>query len=159
MSGYLFVNPRAGTARPSAEELVEAAQEQGIRTHVLREGEDAAELARAAADASALGVAGGDGTLGPVAAVALERELPFVCIPFGTYNHFAWDAGIDRDDPIGALDAFGGEERRVDVGRLGDGRLFLNTVSFGLYAALVAEEHRTRSRLRAAVRLVFRGGE
>src|SRR5919204_1803852 len=159
MSGFLLVNPRAGGERPSAEELVEASQARGIRTLVLREGEDPAEVARAAADASALGVAGGDGSLGPVAAVALERELPFVCVPFGTYNHFAWDAGIDRDDPLGALRAFGGEERRVDVGRLGDGRVFLNTVSFGLYAALVAEEDRVGSRLRAALRLVFRGGE
>ena len=148
MSGFLLVNPRAGTERPSAEELVDAAEAQEIRTHVLREGEDAAELARAAADASALGMAGGDGSLGAVAAVALERDLPFVCIPFGTYNHFAWDAGIDRDDPLGALRAFAGEERRVDVGRLGDGRVFLNTVSFGLYAALVAEEDRVGSRPR-----------
>src|SRR2546423_529647 len=159
MSGFLLINPRAGDDEPTAEELVEAAEARGIRTHVLREGEDPAELARAAVDAPALGMAGGDGSLGPVAAVALERDLPFVCIPFGTYNHFAWDAGIDRDDPLGALDAFDGEERRVDVGRLGDNRVFLNTVSFGLYAALVAEEDRAGSRLRAALRLVFRGGD
>lgn len=158
MSGYLLVNPRAGTEEPSAAELVEAAQARGIRTHVLREGEDAAELARAATDASALGMAGGDGSLGAVAAVALERDLPFVCVPFGTYNHFAWDAGIDRDDPLGALLAFDGEERRVDVGRIGDDRLFLNTVSFGLYAALVAEEDRTGSRIRALFRRAVRGG-
>ena len=158
MSGFLVINPRAGTERPSAEELVEAAQERGIRTHVLREGEDVAALARAAADASALGMAGGDGSLAAVAAVALERDLPFVCVPFGTYNHFAWDAGIDRDDPLGALCAVDGEERRVDVGRLGDGRVFLNTVSFGLYAALVAEEDRVGSRLRALLRRVVRGG-
>jgi len=158
VAGFLLINPRSGTDRLSAEELVGAARGRGIRTHVLREGEDAAKLARAAADASALGVAGGDGSLVPVAAVALERDLPFVCIPFGTYNHFAWDAGIDRDDPLGALRAFAGEERRVDVGRLGDGRVFLNTVSFGLYAALVAEEDRVGSRLRALLRRVVRGG-
>jgi diacylglycerol kinase family enzyme len=158
MAGFLLVNPRAGSEEPSAEELVEAAQERGIRTHVLREGEDAAALARAAADASALGMAGGDGSLAAVAGVALERDLPFVCVPFGTYNHFAWDAGIDRDDPLGALDAFAGEERRVDVGRFGDGRVFLNNVSFGLYAALVAEEDRVGSRLRALARRVVRGG-
>jgi len=158
MSGFLIVNPRSGDDEPSAEELVSTAEARGVRTHVLRDGEDPGELARAAADASALGVAGGDGSLGPVAAVALERDLPFVCVPFGTYNHFAWDAGIDRDDPLGALDAFEGEERRVDVGRLGDGRVFLNTVSFGLYAALVAEEDRVGSRLRALLRRVVRGG-
>jgi diacylglycerol kinase family enzyme len=158
MSGFLLINPRSGDDEPTAEELVEAAKARGIRTHVLREGEEPAELARAAADASALGMAGGDGSLGPVAAVALERDLPFVCVPFGTYNHFAWDAGIDRDDPLGALRAFEGEERRVDVGRLGDGRVFLNTVSFGLYAALVAEEDRVGSRARALLRRVVRGG-
>ena len=158
MSRFLLVNPRAGTGRPSTEELAGEAEARGIDTHVLREGEDATQLARAA-NAALLGIAGGDGSLGAVAAVALERDVPFVCVPFGTYNHFAWDAGIDRDDPLGALDAFDGEELRVDVGRLGDGRVFLNTVSFGLYAELVAEEHRTRSRIRAALRLVFRGGE
>ena len=157
MSGFLLINPRSGGARPTAEELVEAARERGIETHVLRAGDDPAELARTEV-ATVLGIAGGDGSLGPVAAVAIERGVPFVCIPFGTYNHFAWDAGIDRDDPLGALRAFGGEERRVDVGRLGDGRVFLNTVSFGLYAALVAEEDRVGSRLRALLRRVVRGG-
>jgi diacylglycerol kinase family enzyme len=158
MSGFLIVNPRSGGNRPTTDELVEAARVRGIETHVLRDGEDPAELARTEV-ATVLGMAGGDGSLGPVAAVAIERGVPFVCIPFGTYNHFAWDAGIDRDDPLGALRAFEGGERRVDVGRLGDGRVFLNTVSFGLYAELVAEEDRAGSRLRAGLRLVVRGGE
>jgi diacylglycerol kinase family enzyme len=157
MSRFLLVNPRAGTGRPSTEELAAEAEARGIDTHVLREGEDATQLARAA-NAAVLGMAGGDGSLGAVAAVALKRDLPFVCVPFGTYNHFAWDAGIDRGDPLGALAAFDGEERRVDVGRLGDGRVFLNTVSFGLYAALVAEEDRVGSRVRALFRRVARGG-
>jgi diacylglycerol kinase family enzyme len=81
--------------------------------------------------------------------------VPFVCIPFGTRNHLARDLGLDRDDPIGALDAFtGGEERRIDVGRVGDD-LFLNNVSLGLYSDLVhrREHHRRRrvalARLRA----------
>jgi diacylglycerol kinase family enzyme len=83
-----------------------------------------------------------------------------VCIPFGTRNHFARDVGLDRRDPIGALDAFvDGEERLVDVGRA-NGRLFLNNVSLGLYARLVRrrERHRRRrdtfARLRALVILV-----
>jgi diacylglycerol kinase family enzyme len=155
MSGFLLVNPRAGAGRPSTDELVKAARRRGIKTHVLRERQDPFELARAA-DASALGMAGGDGSLAPVAAAALERDLPFVCVPFGSYNHFAWDAGFDRDDPLGALDAFDGAERQVDVGRVGDHGVFLNTVSFGLYAALVAEEDRVGTRLGAAARLVFR---
>jgi diacylglycerol kinase family enzyme len=100
-------------------------------------------------------MAGGDGSLAPVAGVALERGLPFVCIPFGTRNHFARDIGLDRDDPIAALDAFvDRDEITIDVGRAND-RLFLNNVSLGVYARLVhrREHHRRRSdafaRLRA----------
>jgi diacylglycerol kinase family enzyme len=64
-------------------------------------------------------MAGGDGSLTSVATVALERDLPFVCIPFGTRNHFARDLDIDTGDPIAALGAFTGPERRVDVGATG----------------------------------------
>jgi diacylglycerol kinase family enzyme len=158
LAGHLFINPRSGSARPSAEELVEAAREQGLETHVLAPDDDVEALARAA-DADALGAAGGDGTLAAIASVAVERDLPFVCIPFGTRNHFARDLGLDRDDPLAALAAFGGDERRVDVGRV-NGKLFLNNVSIGVYARLVhrRERHRRRSemfaRLRALVILV-----
>ena len=152
MSGYLLVNPRSGDDRPSAEELAAEAERRGVRVHLLREGEDAVELARAA-HAESLGMAGGDGSLAPVAAVAIERGVPFVCVPFGTRNHFARDLGLDRDDPLGALAAFEGEERPVDVGRV-DGRVFLNNVSLGLYARLVhrRESHRRRREALAGAR-------
>jgi diacylglycerol kinase family enzyme len=98
-------------------------------------------------------MAGGDGSLAAAAAVALERDLPFVCIPFGTRNHFARDLGIDRDDPIGALAAFHGHERRIDVGAVGD-RVFLNNVSLGLYASFVHQlQRKTRNRLMALLRM------
>ena len=99
-------------------------------------------------------MAGGDGSLAPVADVALQRGAAFVCIPFGTRNHFARDLGLDRDDPIGALRAFdAGSERRIDVGRA-DGRLFLNNVSLGVYARLVhrREAHRRRRQAFARIR-------
>ena len=100
-----------------------------------------------------LGIAGGDGSLAPIAALAIETDRAFVCIPFGTRNHFARDLGLDRDDPLGALRAFDGSERRIDVGRAGD-RLFLNNVSLGLYARLVhrREEHRRRREAFARIR-------
>ena len=152
MAGFLLLNPRSGDDRPTVEELVDAARERGVEPHVLREGEDAGGLARAA-EASALGVAGGDGSLAAVAQVAVERRLPFVCVPFGTRNHFARDLGLDRNDPIGALDAFDGDERRIDVGRVG-ARLFMNNVSLGMYARLVhrREGHRRRRETLARVR-------
>ena len=123
---------------------------------MLREGDDAVALA-GDVEADAIGIAGGDGSLAPVAEVAIDRDLPFVCVPFGTRNHFARDLGLDRADPLAALDAFRGEERRIDVGRAGE-RLFLNNLSFGAYASLVhrREAHRRRreslARLRALVR-------
>jgi len=116
-----------------------------VQTRVLPEGEDVAELARAST-ADVLGMAGGDGSLAPVVEVALERDGAFVCIPFGTRNHFARDLGLARDDPIGALRAFDtGSERRIDVGRA-DERLFPNNVSLGVCARPVhrREVHRRR---------------
>jgi diacylglycerol kinase family enzyme len=141
--GFLLINPRAGSESPTAEELAQAAQERGVEARVLDDGDDPAELARAA-EADVLGAAGGDGTVATVGSVAVERDLPFVVVPFGTRNHFARDLGLDRADPLGGLDAFAGEERRVDVGRVGE-RRFLNNLSLGLYADLVhRREHRRR---------------
>jgi diacylglycerol kinase family enzyme len=153
VSALLLINPRSGNGSPTADELAAEARAIGVQTHVLREGEDAAELARAST-ADVLGIAGGDGSLAPIAEVALERDVAFVCIPFGTRNHFARDLGLDRDDPIGGLRAFvAGTERRIDVGRV-ERRLFLNNVSLGVYARLVhrREAHRRRREAFARVR-------
>jgi diacylglycerol kinase family enzyme len=150
-----LINPRSGSGSPSAEELCDEARSRGIDARILEADDDPAELARASDD-DAIGVAGGDGSLAAVAGVALERGLPFVCIPFGTRNHFARDLGLDRDDPMRALDAFAGSERRIDVGRIGE-RLFLNNVTLGLYALLVhhRESHRRRRNAFAHLRALL----
>ena len=152
MSSLLFVNPRSGDAAPSTGELAEAARSAGVGVHVLGENDDLAALAREA-DADVLGIAGGDGSLGAVAQACVERGLPFVCVPFGTRNHFARDLGVDRGDPLGALAAFadGAAERRVDIGRA-NRRVFLNNVSLGLYAGLVHDRERRRRRREAFAR-------
>jgi diacylglycerol kinase family enzyme len=157
LAGFLLINPRSGKGRPTVDELATAARERGIEVHVLREGDDPAPLMRTRSRADALGIAGGDGSLAPVAQVAIERELPFVCIPFGTRNHFARDLGLDRGASLGALAAFGGDERRIDVGRAGE-RLFLNNVSLGTYASLVhrREAHRRRRDALAGIRALLR---
>jgi diacylglycerol kinase family enzyme len=136
--------------------LLAQARRLGVEGAELGPEDEAANVAREAAErgATALGMAGGDGSLGAVAAVALERDVPFVPIPFGTRNHFARDLGVDRDDPLAALAAFNGSERQVDIGTV-NGRVFLNNVSLGLYAAFVHDPTRkTRSRLMAFLRLV-----
>jgi diacylglycerol kinase family enzyme len=151
VAGFLLVNPRSGSAEQRLPELLQEAERRGVRTHILGEEDDPAALATAA-DATALGMAGGDGSLGTVAQVAIERDLPFVCVPFGTRNHFARDVGLDPDDPPAALRAFEGRERRIDVGRVGD-RVFLNNVSLGAYAHLVHRREHGRRRREALARL------
>lgn len=156
MAGFLILNPRSGRGGPSADEVAGAARALGATVHVLAPGDSPQDLARKA-EADVLGVAGGDGSLAAVAEVAVERDLPFVCVPFGTRNHFARDAGIDRDDPLGALAAFRSErEVRIDVARA-NGRLFLNNVSLGLYARLVhrRESHRRRGHALARLRALW----
>ena len=151
MAGVLFVNPRSGADTPTVEELEGAARDLGVEVRVLGPDDDLVELARGA-HASALGMAGGDGSLGAVASVAIERDLPFVAVPWGTRNHFARDLGLDRDDPIAGARRLQGAERRVDVGRVGE-RLFLNNVSLGLYARLVHRRERHRRRREVLARL------
>jgi diacylglycerol kinase family enzyme len=137
---WLLVNPRSGNGKAAKVGLVDAARARGVQVHVLAPGDDPAALARQAlADgADAVGVAGGDGSLGLVAAVAMEADVPFACVPAGTRNHFAADLGLDRADPLAALAAFAGGERRIDVATVGD-RVFMNNVSLGAYADMVAE--------------------
>lgn len=151
-----MVNPRSGDASPSADELAEEARRREIEVHVLRDGDDPGELARRSG-AAVVGVAGGDGSLAAVARAALDRDAAFVCVPFGTRNHFARDIGLDRDDPFAALDAFtGGVERRIDVGRV-NGLVFVNNVSLGVYAGLVhrREHHRRRGEALARARALL----
>ena len=141
-SPALIINRWSGDGKAERYGLAAAAADAGIRTIMLERGDDLAQLAHRAIDdgADAIGMAGGDGSLGLVAAVATERGVPFFCIPVGTRNHFALDLGLDRDNPLTALDAVrDGEEILIDHGVVG-GRLFLNNVSFGVYAQAVHQD-------------------
>jgi diacylglycerol kinase family enzyme len=140
----LIVNRWSGGGKADRSGLVDRARELGVSVTVLERGQDLRVLARRALDAGAdaIGMAGGDGSLGLVAEVAMERDVPFFCIPVGTRNHFALDLGLKRDDPLWSLRALSnGDELRVDVGEATaagqPGRLFLNNVSFGIYAMAV----------------------
>ena len=138
----LIINPRSGDGKAEQFDLVSTAAELGVETIVMQEGDDLEALARGAvADgAEVLGMAGGDGSQALVLSIAVEHDLPFVCIPSGTRNHFALDLGLDRNDPRHALAAFvDGEERLVDYG-LVNGRVFVNNVALGVYAAIVDQE-------------------
>ena len=136
----LFYNPKSGGGKAERFHLPEEARRRGIEPVQLHLGDDLEALVRdaVAAGADALAMAGGDGSQAVVAMVAAELELPYACIPAGTRNHFALDLGVNRDDVVGALDAFvDGGERIVDLAEV-NGHVFVNNVSLGLYAEAVA---------------------
>ena len=146
----LFVNPKSGGGRASRARIAERARERGIEVVELAPGQDLRALVdeAVASGADALAMAGGDGSLGIVAAAAEAHELPFVCVPTGTRNHFARDLGVDPDDPAAALDAFSdGVEGRIDVGTV-NGRLFLNCVSLGVYGEAIRQAAYRDAKLR-----------
>ncbi len=137
--GVAIMNLKSGGGKAERFHLVDECRERGIEPVVLRPGDDLLELARQAIDrgADVIGMAGGDGSQALVASVAAERGVPMVVIPAGTRNHLALDLGLDRDDVVGALDAFGeARQRPMDLAEV-NGRVFVNNVSLGLYAAIV----------------------
>ena len=151
----LFFNPQLGRRQgASASTWPTRRAARGIEPIELRPGDDLEQLVRdAVADgADGLAMAGGDGSQAIVAAIAAEHDLPYACIPAGTRNHFALDLGVDRDDVVGALDAFvDGGERRVDLAEV-NGRVFVNNVSLGLYAEAVQRDRLPRGEAAHAAR-------
>lgn len=95
----------------------------------------------------ALGVWGGDGTVGTAAAAAVEHSVPLLVLPGGTLNHFARDAGVPT--LAAAVEAASrGEGAHADIGHVTVERgmpgspekaelSMLNTASIGLYPNLV----------------------
>ncbi|MGO9333890.1 MAG: diacylglycerol/lipid kinase family protein [Acidimicrobiales bacterium] len=138
----LLCNPWSGGGKVEKFGLVELASSLGVETVMLDRGLDLAELARdaIARGADCLGMAGGDGSQALVASIAVEHDLPFVCVSAGTRNHFALDLGLDRRDPRHSVYAFRDAiERRVDYATVND-RFFVNNVSLGVYATIVQQE-------------------
>jgi diacylglycerol kinase family enzyme len=137
--GVLLMNPRSGGGKVARFDLVEEARRRGVEPVLLQPGDDLRGLAeKAVADgADVIGMAGGDGSQALVADVARAHDVAVVCVPAGTRNHLARDLGLDRDDVIAALDAFGeAVERRMDLATVSD-RVFVNNASLGLYAVIV----------------------
>lgn len=135
----LLVNPLSGDGKAKRLGLIDKATARGIECHTFGPGIDLPDLARkvVADGADVVGVAGGDGSQAVVAGILHEAGLPMVVIPSGTRNHFAMDLGLDRAQPLAALDAFGpARERTVDMARV-NREPFLNNVSMGIYGSVV----------------------
>jgi diacylglycerol kinase family enzyme len=152
----LFINPRSGGGTAGRVHLAERAQERGVEAVVLGPSQRLEDALTDAVGrgADALGMAGGDGSMAMVAAAAIAHELPFICVPAGTRNHFAKDLGVDWHDVPGALGAFTDAlERRIDVAEV-NGRVFLNNVSLGIYGDAVRRSEYRDAKLRTLLETV-----
>jgi diacylglycerol kinase family enzyme len=153
----LLMNPQSGGGKVERFGLVEEARRRGIEPVVLAPGDDLTTLAEDAVTtrgADVIGMAGGDGSQGLVAAVAMRHDVAHVCVPAGTRNHLAMDLGLDRDDVVGALDAFGpAVERRIDLAVIGD-RVFVNNATMGLYAKIVQSREYREQKTRTALEML-----
>jgi len=146
------MNLKSGGGKAERFNLPDECVARGIRAVVLRPGDDLVALAEeaVASGAPAIGMAGGDGSQAAVASVAARHQVPYVCVPAGTRNHFALDLGLDRTDLLGALDAYADQvERRVDLAAV-NGRTFVNNCSLGLYARVVQSPEYRDAKLRTA---------
>ncbi|MGZ5128450.1 MAG: diacylglycerol/lipid kinase family protein [Actinomycetota bacterium] len=135
----LIMNPWSGGGKVEKFDLPSECRARGIEPIVLKKGDDLLQLAEdaIAAGADVIGMAGGDGSQALVSSVASRHGIPHVVIPAGTRNHFALDLGLDRDDVVGALDAFtDGVETTIDLAEV-NGRVFVNNASLGVYAKIV----------------------
>jgi diacylglycerol kinase family enzyme len=152
----LIMNPKSGGGKAERFHLADECRRRGIRPILLTPGDDLRQLAEDAVSqgADAIGMAGGDGSQALVASVASQHGIPYVCVPAGTRNHFALDLGLNRDDVVGALDAFAdGVEHTIDLATV-NGRVFVNNASLGLYAKVVQSPEYRDAKLRTAATML-----
>jgi diacylglycerol kinase family enzyme len=152
----LIMNLKSGGGKAEKFGLAQECEQRGIEPVVLRPGDDLLRLADDAVTrgADVIGMAGGDGSQALVATVASRRGIAHVCVPAGTRNHFALDLGLNRDDVVGALDAYAdGVERTVDLAAV-NGRVFVNNASLGLYAKVVQSPEYRDAKVKTAASML-----
>ncbi len=139
----VIMNGRSAKAsRPEAgDELQTLFARSGVKVRIERVPHPldiGARARQAVARGDALIAAGGDGTVGTVAAVAVDTRATLGVLPMGTLNHFAKDLGLPLDLAQAVAAIVAGECREVDVGEV-NGRIFINNSSVGIYPRMVWE--------------------
>jgi diacylglycerol kinase family enzyme len=155
-----LINPRGGSADDVLDFLRNDARFQVEEIDPKKIPERLRELVKAGT--KRIAVSGGDGTIAAAAAVLADGSVELAVIPGGTLNHLARDHGIPLDPKEAAELAATGTAQRIDIGEV-NGRVFLNTSSFGAYVTFVRTRERFETKLPyliaslfAAVRILFR---
>ncbi len=144
----VIVNPNAGskggipTNRGAEEEVRAAMAEHGLGDELVvcdsAEAGSAATREAVAAGYDVVVAAGGDGTVGMVAAELIGQRTALGILPLGSVMNVARMLGIPRDLGEAAAIIAAGETRTIDIGRA-KGQLFLEGGSVGLNAAVFRE--------------------
>ena len=138
----VLLNARAGRREPEAiDRVADAFRAVGCDADIRPTAGESitSAAARAVHDgAEVIVCGGGDGSISAAAVGLAGTRSALGVLPLGTLNHFAKDMGIPLDLG-GAVNAIAaGRTTEVDVGEL-SGRTFINNVSIGMYATVVAE--------------------
>jgi diacylglycerol kinase (ATP) len=138
---------RASGSGLDPEPLARAMREHGAEVGVF--GCKPEDMERAAAGSpERLVVAGGDGTVASAAELAGRLGVPLGVIPGGTANDFVRAVGLPLDPVEAAMLAVTGDSlRRLELGRLGDGRPFVNVASAGLASVAARRAAPLKARL------------
>ena len=146
----VLLNPAAGAAaRPALQaEIVAAFAAADLPAHV-RPVTSAAQAHAAARDAIASGAdvvvaAGGDGTVGTIAAALVETRAALGILPLGTLNHFAKDLHVPLELDAAVRTLAARHTAAVDVGDV-NGHTFVNNSSIGVYPNIVVEREALRA--------------
>jgi YegS/Rv2252/BmrU family lipid kinase len=137
----LIVNPGARRAATKCEEAKRALLAEGadVRVFFTDAPGHATELARdLGASADIVFTLGGDGTAMEVITALADRGPPVAVLPGGTGNILARSLGTPLRVAQAARALLHGEEARLDLGRLADGRHFVIGVGVGLDEAMIA---------------------
>jgi diacylglycerol kinase (ATP) len=137
----LIANPAARRAA-LRDAAVRAFERAGVRCDVLlteRPGH-AAELAREHARShDAVFALGGDGTAMEIAGALVGTGIPLGVLAGGTGNLLARAVGIPLDVRRAVATLVRGDRRRIDLGRLPDGRYFAVAAGVGIDARMVRD--------------------
>jgi undecaprenyl-diphosphatase len=142
----IAVNPESGNGEAPTQQLRNALPRADVVEVDIDGGGDLDRALRQRAnDAIALGVAGGDGTVNAAAQIALDEGKVLMVVPAGTFNHLTGALGIETvDDSVAAVRK--GQAAEIDVATV-DGKIFLNSASFGGYVEFVDAREKLERRI------------
>ena len=144
MRAAIIVNPAKSDVAETRTRLAETFATAGwseclwLETTEEDPGRGMAEAA-VAAGVALVAICGGDGTVMACLSALADSAVPVAIIPVGSGNLLARNLGIPLTIDDALITAVHGVDRRIDLGRLGDGQPFAVMAGMGFDAAMMAD--------------------